>query len=63
MDIYPTVLALLQATDYDWKGFGVNLCDSTARRNRPLNPRQAAVLSDRMIRNDYFRVYTRWGDE
>ncbi|MBQ4507959.1 MAG: sulfatase-like hydrolase/transferase [Paludibacteraceae bacterium] len=63
MDIYPTVLSLLQATDYDWKGFGVNLCDSTARHNRPLNPRQAAVLSDRMIRNDYFRVYTRWGDE
>jgi phosphoglycerol transferase MdoB-like AlkP superfamily enzyme len=63
MDIYPTVLALLQAEDYDWKGFGVNLCDSVARNNRNLNPRQAAVLSDRMIRNNYFRVYTRWGDE
>lgn len=58
MDIYPTVLSLLDAESYCWKGFGVNLLDSEAVRNRPFTPEEAAGISDRMIRNDYFRGYT-----
>lgn len=60
MDIYPTVLHLLGAEQYDWKGFGVNLLDAKAIENRPFDSKEAARLSDKMIRNDYFRRYTRW---
>ncbi len=62
MDIYPTLLSLLGAEGYDWKGFGVNLLDSAAVAQRHIGPAQAATLSDKMIRNDYFRHYTRWSE-
>ncbi len=55
MDIYPTILHLIGCEDYYWKGFGVNLLDSTARHNRPITPEKASDLSDKIIRADYFR--------
>ena len=57
MDIYPTILHLIGCEDYYWKGFGVNLLDSTARHNRPITPEEAYDLSDKMIRADYFRKF------
>ncbi len=54
MDIYPTILHLIGCEDYYWKGFGVNLLDSTARHNRPITPEKASDLSDKIIRADYF---------
>lgn len=57
MDIFPTILHLIGAEDYYWKGFGVNLLDSTARNNRPITEQEAYRLSDLMIRTDYFRHY------
>ncbi len=55
MDIYPTILHLIGCEDYFWKGFGVNLLDSTARHNRPITEEEAYQLSDKLIRADYFR--------
>ena len=62
MDIYPTLLSLMGAETYDWRGFGVNLLDSAAVSQRSIGPVEAADLSDKMIRNDYFRHYTRWSE-
>lgn len=55
MDIFPTILHCIGADDYYWKGFGVNLLDSTARHNRQIIEDEAYILSDKMIRSDYFR--------
>ena len=63
MDIYPTLLSLLGTEDYLWKGLGVNLADSIQVANRPISPQRAAEVSDRMIRNDYFRRYIVWDEE
>lgn len=57
MDIYPTILHLIGCEDYYWKGFGVNLLDSVARKNRPITEDEAFELSDKIIRADYFRTY------
>lgn len=54
MDIYPTILHLIGCEDYYWKGFGVNLLDSLARTNRPISEQEAYVLSDKLIRSNYF---------
>ncbi len=56
MDVYPTIMHLIGCEEYFWKGFGVNLLDSTARHNRPITEEQAYALSDKMIRADYFRT-------
>lgn len=55
MDIYPTILHVIGAEDYYWKGFGVNLLDSVARQNRPISPVDAFELSDKLIRANYFK--------
>ena len=55
MDIFPTSLHCIGADDYYWKGFGVNLLDSAARHNRKITEDEAYILSDKMIRSDYFR--------
>ena len=55
IDIYPTLLHLIGCEDYYWKGFGVNLLDSSARLNRPITPEEAYDLSDKLIRADYFK--------
>ena len=53
MDIYPTYQSLLGSGHYYWKGFGVNLMD--AKQNRILNHENALLLSDKVIRNNYFQ--------
>ena len=55
MDIFPIILHCIGADDYYWKGFGVNLLDSTARHNRKITEDEAYILSDKMIRSDWFR--------
>lgn len=57
MDIYPTILHLIGCDDYYWKGFGVNLLDSAARANRPISAEEAFILSDKLIRANYFEKY------
>ena len=54
MDIYTTLLHLLNREDYFWQGFGINLLDTTAIRK--ITPDDALRLSDAIIRNDYFRT-------
>ncbi len=63
MDIYPTILHLIGCDDYYWRGFGVNLLDSTVRHNRPISPYEVSALSDKMIRADYFRNYLNHSNE
>lgn len=54
MDIYPTIMHLIGCEDYYWKGFGVNLLDSTSRHNRSITEQEAYELSDKLIRSNYF---------
>ena len=59
MDAYPTLLHLIGCEDYYWKGFGVNLLDSVARNNRPISEQEAFILSDKLIRANWFESYTK----
>ena len=60
MDIYPTITALIGKESYAFKGFGVNLLDSTLRSNRPVTEGNAYELSEKIIRSDFFKDrYTR----
>ena len=54
MDIYPTILHLIGCERYYWKGFGINLMDSAQRHNRPILEKDAIVLSNKLIRSNYF---------
>ena len=54
MDIYPTIMHLIGCENYYWKGLGVNLLDTTARKNRSINEKEAFALSDMLIRSNYF---------
>lgn len=56
MDAYPTIRYLIGADYYYWGGFGVNLLDSNALHNRPISEEDAYLLSDKVIRADYFKV-------
>ena len=56
MDIYTTIMHLIGCEEYYWKGFGVNLTDSAARHNRPISEQEAFVLSDKLIRSNYFKT-------
>lgn len=58
MDAYPTILHLIGCEDYYWKGFGVNLLDSVARNNRLITEQEAYILSDKIIRANWFESYT-----
>ena len=54
MDIFPTILHVIGAENYYWKGFGVNLLDSIAIKNRHMSQDTAFDLSDKLIRSNYF---------
>lgn len=54
MDIYPTVMHLIGCEDYYWKGFGVNLLDTSTCANRPVPEKEAFELSDKLIRSNWF---------
>lgn len=56
MDAYPTILQLINCEEYYWKGFGVNILDSTARRNRLISEQEAFFLSDKIIRANWFEI-------
>ncbi len=53
MDIFPTILPLINGEDYFFKGFGVNLLDSAARHSRYYSENTAYTISEKIIRNDY----------
>ena len=59
MDAYSTALHLIGCENYYWKGFGVNLLDSVARDNRPITEQEAFVLSDKLIRANYFSTLSK----
>lgn len=52
MDIYPTYMSLLGVENYRWHGFGINLMENT--RLRFIQENEAYILSDKLIRNNYF---------
>lgn len=56
MDIYPTLLYLQGAEDYYWKGFGENLLLRDDLSTRKISGRDAARLSDLMLRNNYWKI-------
>ncbi len=53
MDIYPTYQSLMGVENYRWHGFGINLMDKTQKR--VIEEDDAYVLSDKLIRNNYFK--------
>lgn len=55
MDIYPTYRALIGAGEYTWRSFGINLMDK--QQKRAIYEDDAYILSDKLIRNDYFGSY------
>ena len=57
MDIFPTIMHLIGCEDYYWKGFGVNLLDSAARHNRTCSEEDAYMLSDKLIRSNWFSTF------
>ena len=52
MDIYPTYRTLVGAENSRWNGFGINLLGT---EERSISEEEAFPLSDRLIRNNYFR--------
>ena len=55
MDIYPTIMQAIGCESYAWKGLGVNLFDSERREKRLIMPEEAYLLSDKLIRNNWFK--------
>ena len=50
------VLYRLGVDEYHWKGFGINLLSDTTgnEQKRLITEDEAFVLSDKLIRNNYF---------
>lgn len=57
MDAFPTIRHLIGADNYYWKGFGVDLSDSTNLKERTINEQDAYILSDKIIRANYFKEF------
>ncbi len=53
MDIFPTICHLIGYDNFYWKGFGVNLLDSTALQHRTVTEDEAYQLSDKIIRSNF----------
>ncbi len=51
MDIFPTLLSILNCKNYYWKGFGRNLNDDILQ---DVDINELRTLSDKIIRSDYF---------
>lgn len=58
MDAYPTIRHLIGADTYYWKGFGIDLSDTTHTMARPINEQDAYTVSDKIIRANYFKDYS-----
>lgn len=54
MDIFPTILHLLNSESYYFKGFGVNILDSNARYSRYYTEDKAYEISEKMITSNHF---------
>ena len=54
MDIFTTVKSLVGIKYQQYNGFGVNVMDSIALKNRPFTPERALDLSDKIIKTNYF---------
>lgn len=54
MDVFPTIMHCIGIDDYYWNGFGVCVLDSVALSNRFISETDAYMLSDKMIRDNYF---------
>lgn len=57
MDIFPTVLYAIDQANYAWQGFGVNLLDPHAEyllNHRSVSAKEAYLLSDKLIRSNFF---------
>ena len=54
MDIYPTIMHAIGCETFFWKGWGVNLMDSTMRENRIITSSEAFELADKVIRSNWF---------
>ncbi|MBQ0088145.1 MAG: sulfatase-like hydrolase/transferase [Prevotellaceae bacterium] len=54
MDIYPTILSLIGCKDYFWQGFGRDL--TNPKDTQTLDAEQALLLSDKLIRMNYFQL-------
>lgn len=57
MDAYPTIRHLIGADTYYWKGFGIDLSDTTHTMVRPITEQDAYIVSDKIIRANYFKEY------
>jgi len=58
MDVFPTIMNFIEGSeDYYFKGFGVNLMDSLAIKNRILSDRESKQLSDKLIPINYFAKF------
>lgn len=57
MDVYPTIRHLIGADTYYWKGLGIDLSDTTHTMARPINEQDAYIVSDKIIRANYFKDY------
>lgn len=55
MDVFSTVKDLVGIKYYQYNGFGVNVMDSVALKNRPFTPEEALSLSDKIIKNNYIK--------
>lgn len=56
-DVYSTILNLIGFEDYYWKGVGQNIL-SKDKSNR-IDEETGYRISDAVIRNDYFKRYTK----
>lgn len=56
MDIYPTILDLLDAQGYYWKGFGISLLKCDVHK-RTTTEQDASCLSDKIIRTNFFKNF------
>ena len=55
MDIYPTILNLIDCENYYFKGFGIDLLNKEAYNNRPITEEEAFELSNKIIESNYFK--------
>lgn len=56
MDIYPTILNAIGCEKYYWGGFGVNLLEENALKERKISEEEAFELSDKIHQSNYFKV-------
>ena len=56
MDIYPTIMHAIGCDSYFWKGWGVNLADSVAALNRPIDEAAAYDMADKVLRSNWFEL-------